>query len=141
MFPRALILLVAGAAAWQTPCPAQSADLPPEIAAHVPKNLRSYFVGFVVTPSIPRRMTNEIFVRHQAYIRKQIEAGVYHLVGPLTDGGRVRGLTILSASSIEDARAIVEADPAVQEHILDVEIHPAMLPSLASLKIEYPPRR
>jgi uncharacterized protein YciI len=119
---------------------APKVEMPPEIAAHVPSDLRSYFVVFKVTPAIPKEMSSEIFERHQAYIREQIEKKVYQLVGPVTDGGRIRGMTILTASSIEEARKIVEADPAVQAKVLDIEVHPAVFPNLDSLKISYPPR-
>jgi uncharacterized protein YciI len=119
---------------------APKVDMPPEIAAHVPSDLRSYFIAFKVTPAQRKEMSSEIFERHQAYIREQTEKKVYQLVGPVTDGGRIRGVTILTASSIEEARRIVEADPAVQAKVLDVEIHPAVFPNLDSLRISYPPR-
>jgi uncharacterized protein YciI len=113
------------------------AEVPPEIAALVPKNLRNYFLVFVVTPPQPKPMSGELFVRHQAYLRKQVEAGAIRLVGPVTNGNRIRGIKIISAASIDEARKIAEGDPAVQEDVLDVEVHPVTLPSLATLKIEY----
>ncbi|HEX6219015.1 MAG TPA: YciI family protein [Sphingomicrobium sp.] len=115
-------------------------QVPPEVAAHVPADLRSYYIAFKVTPATPKAMSTEIFERHQAYIREQIEKKVYQLVGPVTDGGRIRGLTIMTASSLEEARRIVEADPAVQDKVLDVEVHPAVFPNLDSLKVLYPPK-
>ena len=39
-----------------------------------------------------------------------------------------------------EARAIAAADPVVQEQVMAVEVHPALFPSLASLRIDYPPR-
>lgn len=38
--------------------------LPPEVAAHVPADLRSYFLAFKVTPAAPKEMSTEIFERH-----------------------------------------------------------------------------
>ena len=119
---------------------APKVELTPEIAAHVPADLRSYFLVFKVTPAVPKPMSSEIFEKHQAYIRAQIEKKVYMLVGPVTDGGRVRGITILTAASADEARAIVGADPAVQAGILDIEVHPAVFPNLDSLKVDYPPK-
>lgn len=118
---------------------APKVETPPEIAAHVPADLRSYFIAFKSTPAVPKEMSDDVFERHQAYIREQIGKKVYQLVGPLTDGGRIRGMTILTASSLEEARRIVEADPAVREKVLDVEVHPAVFPNLDSLRIHYPP--
>lgn len=126
------------------PCAAIAAPpvtVPPEVAAHVPADLRSYFLAFKVTPAVPKEMSTEIFERHQAYIRQQIEKKVYQLVGPVTDGGRIRGVTILTASSAAEAKRIVAADPAVQAGVLDVEIHPAVFPNLDSLAIAYAPKK
>ena len=119
---------------------APSVQVPPEIAAHVPTNLKSYFIAFKVDPEVSKEMPHELFVRHQAYLRSQVDAGVIHLVGPLTDRGRIRGVSILSAPSLEEARRIAEGDPAVQEKVLAVEVHPAVFPDLSSLKIVYPPK-
>jgi uncharacterized protein YciI len=119
---------------------APKVDMPPEMAAHVPSDLRSYFLVFKVTPAVPKPMSSEIFEKHQAYIREQTEKKVYQLVGPVTDGGRIRGVTILTAASAEEARAIVGEDPAVKAGILDIEVHPAVFPNLDSLKIGYPPK-
>lgn len=112
-------------------------QIPPQIAPHVPQNLRGYFVVFLVNPPVARDFPHELFLRHQAYIRRLVEAGVFKLVGPLTDGGRIRGMKIVSAASAEQARTIAEADPAVQAQVFAVEVHPATLPSLATLKIQY----
>ena len=115
--------------------------LPAAIAAHVPKNLRGYYVVFLVNPPTPKDMSHELFLRHQAYLRKHVEAGVIKLAGPLTDDARIRGMKILSAPSAEAARAIAEGDPAVQAGVFAVEVHPAMFPSLGGLKIEYGPKQ
>jgi uncharacterized protein YciI len=119
---------------------APKVQLPPAIAAHVPDDLRSYFIAFKTTPAVRIEMSTPIFEAHQAYIREQIENRVYLLVGPVTDDGPIRGVTILTAASIEEARRIVEADPAVRAMVLDVEVHPAVFPNLDSLKIGYPNR-
>ena len=131
-----ILALVTGLPAAAAPTVA----MPPEIAVHVPADLRSYFVVFKVTPTVPKEMSSKVFEQHQAYIREQIEKRVYQLVGPYTDGGRIRGMTILTASSAEEARKIVSADPAVQAGVFDLEVHPAVFPNLDSLTIRYPPK-
>ena len=75
------------------------------------------------------------------FLREQTEKKVYHLFGPLTDGGKTRGIIILTAGSADEARAIVGADAAVQGGVLGVEVHPLVLPNLDGLKIDYPPRQ
>ena len=131
---------ISAAALASAPAPADGLDvsLPAEIAAHTPDKLRSYFLVFVVTPDKPKPMTSDLFVRHQAYIRKPVEAGYIRLVGPINGSDHLRGMKVISAESVEDARAIAEGDPAVQEHVLDVEVYPVTLPSLGGMKIEYP---
>jgi uncharacterized protein YndB with AHSA1/START domain/uncharacterized protein YciI len=113
---------------------------PPEFAAHIPMHVRSYFLVLKVNPAEPKEMSHDLFVRHQAYLRRQIEAGTYRLVGPVTDGGRIRGVSIIQAATADEARAIAEGDPAVKEGVFGIEVHPAMFPSLDSLRIEYPAR-
>jgi uncharacterized protein YciI len=136
-----LSLLTLVAVAMTTPAaPPQDGNdvqIPAEIAAHIPKNIRGYFLVFLVNPATPKDMPQELFLQHQAYLRQQVEAGTIKLVGPLTDGGRIRGMKIISAASAEQARATAEGDPAVKAGVFAVEVHPAMFPSLAGLKIEY----
>jgi uncharacterized protein YciI len=130
------LALSAGPAAAQPPArPA----FPPDVAAQIPPNLRGYFLAFLVGPAESGPLPHDVFIGHLRYIRREIEAGVYHLVGPFTDQGRIKGIIVLSAASIEEARAIVAADPSVQAHLLDVEVHPALFPDLSSLRIEFPP--
>jgi uncharacterized protein YciI len=135
-----LLLVALGASTLALPAPAQPAAIPPEFAPYIPRNISSYFVGFLVSPEQPGPMSRELFIGHQNYMRSQIEAGVYRLIGPFTDSGRIRGMVILGARSADEARAIVAADPAVQAGTMAVEIHPAMFPDLSSLRVEYPPR-
>jgi uncharacterized protein YciI len=132
----ALAAAPGGSAAAQPPGPPA---VPPELQPYVPRTLGAYFVGFLVAPAEPRPMSRELFIRHQAYLRRQFEAGVYRLAGPLTDDGHIHGVVILSAPSREAALAIVAADPSVQEGVFAVELHPAMFPDLSALRVEYPP--
>ena len=113
-------------------------DIPAEVAAHLPLHLEPYFLVFLVSTGESREMSFQLFVRHQAYMRDRFDAGVYRLAGPLAGEGRIRGMIILEAGSAQEARAIAEADPAVQEGNLRVEVHRAIFPSLDSLRIDYP---
>ena len=75
---------------------------------------------------------------HLAYIREQVEAGKFVVVGPALDQGRIAGMAIINAASIEEARKIAEGDKMVQSGRLVAEIHPVMLVDLSGLRIEYP---
>ena len=136
----ALAMTILGTVGLGPALAAPSPAIPPEVAAHIPRNVEPYYIAFLVSPAEAEEMPFDLFVRHQAYLRRQFEAGVYRLAGPMMDEGRFRGTLILSAASAEQARAIVEADPAVREGVFSVEVHPAMFPSLATLRVEYPAR-
>ena len=47
------------------------------------------------------------------------------------------GISIIAAGTAAEALAIAGADPGVQAGRLRVEVHPAFLPSLKELKINY----
>lgn len=80
----------------------------------------------------------DAFMRqHTAYLRSQVEAGKYLLVGPLTDDGQVRGIAVIRAASAEEAREIANGDPAIQSGRMAIEIHPGVLPDLGCVRFEY----
>ena len=135
-----LLLAALGASSLALPAAAQPPGIPPELLPYIPRNVGPYFVGLLVSAEHPQPMSRELFIRHQNYMRTQFEAGVYRLAGPMTDGGRIHGMVILSAPNAEAARAVVAADPAVQAGAMAVEVHPAMFPDLSGLRVEYPPR-
>jgi len=132
--------LACGAGAASSQPPPGPAAIPAELRPYAPSNLRAYFVGFLVARPDAPPVTRELFVRHQAYIRQQFEAGVYHLAGPLTDGGHIGGIVVAGAPTREAALAIVAADPLVQAGLFTVEVHPALFPDLSAVRVEYPPR-
>jgi uncharacterized protein YciI len=71
-----------------------------------------------------RRIQSE----HLAHLGKMSEAGKLVGAGPFLDGGDLRGILIFKAASIEEARAMAEADPAVKAGRLILEFHPWLGP-------------
>lgn len=61
---------------------------------------------------------------HLAYIRKLSDEGKLLLAGPLLDQGPLRGIFVLDVATVDEARALVDADPAVKAGRLKVELHP-----------------
>lgn len=108
--------------------------------ANVPKNLKQYFLCLLEKGDtwVPVQFADPAMQEHLAYIREQVEAGKYVVVGPAVDEGRVAGMAIISASSLEEAKKIVNRDRMVQSGRLAAEIHPVMLADLSALHIEYP---
>ncbi len=129
----ALVLLLAGAAVAQTP-----GEFPQ--GANIPKNMKPYFLCLLEKGEkwTPVQFSDPPMQEHLAYIREQVEAGKYVVVGPALDQGRTRGMAIISATSIEEAQKIVNADKMVQSGHLVAEIHPVMLADLSALHTEYP---
>ena len=136
----AIMLVVLATLANVAPAAAQPVTMPPEMAPFVPTNLRAYFVGFFVNPPKKLEMTREVWESHQLYMRSQVEAGRYKAMGPLTDDGPIRGIMIIEAASIEEARALIAGDPAVEAGMLAIEVHPAILPDLSPVVVQYQPR-
>ena len=87
-----------------------------------------YVVGlFHRGPNSSPQQTDEsrrIQEGHMANIRKMAETGKLIVAGPFTDGGDLRGILIFKLDSVDEARALVEADPAVQAGRLTIELHP-----------------
>jgi uncharacterized protein YciI len=68
--------------------------------------------------------------KHLAYIRSQVEAGTFVLLGPLTEENRMRGIAIIKANTPDEAQRIASGDPLVQSGHLVVEVHPIPLQDL-----------
>ena len=61
---------------------------------------------------------------HMANIRKMAATGKLIVAGPFSDNGDLRGVFIFKLKSVDQARAMVDADPAVKAGRLVVELHP-----------------
>jgi len=131
----ALVLLLGGAAVAQTP-----GEFPQ--GANIPKNMRPYFLCLLEKGEkwAPVQFADPGMQDHLAYIREQVEAGKYVVVGPVLDEGRIGGMAIINAASMEEARKIVNGDKMIQSGRLAAEIHPVMLADLSALHTEYPPK-
>lgn len=127
------LLLVAMVAVAQQP---SSNATPP----NVPKNIKNYFVMFLVHKSQQAAggaPTEQVKQAHLAFMRQMTESRKYMLAGPFLDHGAIVGVIIAAAQSEGEAQSWESADPLVTALGLKIEVHPAMMPSLDSLKIEY----
>ena len=128
-----LALLLGGAAVAQTP-----GEFPQ--GANIPKNMKPYFLCLEEKGEkwAPIQFADPAMQEHLAYIREQVEAGKYLVVGPTLDQGRIRGMAIINAATLEEAKKIVNGDKLVQSGQLTAEIHPVMLVDLSSAHMDYP---
>jgi uncharacterized protein len=97
----------------------------------VPQNMTVYYLRLLKrgplwtpeeTPEVER-----LQAAHLAHGQKLHEAGKLILNGPLLDNGDLRGVGIFRVSSLEEAQALSDADPAVQAGRLVSELHPWMV--------------
>ncbi|MGB7728163.1 MAG: YciI family protein [Candidatus Acidiferrum sp.] len=110
------------------------------LAAYIPKNIKPYYLDILMLKDKEDTAMPEAerMQKHLAYIRSQVEAGKFVLVGPLAEQNRIRGIAIIKADSLEEAHRIASGDPLVQSGHLIVEVHPIMLEDLSSVKFDYP---
>jgi uncharacterized protein YciI len=128
-----LALWLGGAAVAQTP-----GEFPQ--GANIPKNMKPYFLCLLEKGEkwTPVQFADPAMQDHLAFIREQVEAGKFVVVGPTLDQGRIGGVAIINAATIEEAQKIVNSDKMVHSGRLTAEIHPVMLADLSGLHTEYP---
>jgi uncharacterized protein YciI len=91
-----------------------------------------YYLAFLLrgakwTPaSTPE--TEQIQKAHMAHIGEMARAGHLVAAGPFGDNGELRGVFIFQVETMEQAKALTEADPAVKAGRLRMEIHQWMGP-------------
>jgi uncharacterized protein YciI len=90
--------------------------------------MTTYYVGFLYrgakwTPEETPE-TRKIQEGHMANIRRMGAEGKLVIAGPFTDNGDLRGLYVFRVASAEEAKALVESDPAVKAGRLRFELHP-----------------
>jgi uncharacterized protein YciI len=90
--------------------------------------MTTYYVGFLYrgakwTPEETAE-TRKLQEAHMANIRRMGAEGKLVIAGPFADSGDLRGLYVFRVGSAEEAKALVESDPAVQAGRLRFELHP-----------------
>lgn len=61
---------------------------------------------------------------HLDNIGRLAEEGKLVLAGPFLDNGNLRGIYIFNVETVEEAKALTETDPAIQQGRLVMELHP-----------------
>jgi uncharacterized protein YciI len=96
----------------------------------VPADVQTFYMYFLNTGPNSGKGTpeerKEIQAQHMAHLNSLGDAG--KIGGPFVNGGERRGLVILKADSLDAARAIGEADPAVKAGTFTVETYTLMVP-------------
>lgn len=113
------------------------------LAPYIPKNLKPYYLDMLLSKDkpdtpLPEAERAQLMQKHLMFIRTQVEAGKFALVGRLTEESRLRGIAVIQAVSLDEAQRIASADPLVQSGRLIVEVHPILLEDLSNIKFDYP---
>lgn len=126
------LLLAAGAPAF-APAFAQTETPPAEYDAELAEQLgaddygmRSYVLVLLKTGPATIEDAEErskLFAGHFSNMSRLAEEGKLVLAGPLDGENGMRGLFVLAVSEVEDARALVQTDPAVAAGIFAPEFH------------------
>jgi len=126
----AMVILLAASAYAQMPT-----------GADFPTNMKKYFLVLVIAGDNKPASDQEheaLKQQHLSFVHSQVEAGKFIVVGPALDDGRVRGLAIVNASTVEEAKQAWAGDPFVKSGQTTLEVHPVMLPDLSPVHIDYP---
>ncbi len=102
------------------------AELAKELGAN-PYGMRRYVMAFLKKgPNRDRDSlaAAQLQAAHLANIGKLAKEGKLSLAGPFLDDGVIRGIYIFNVTSIEEAKALTETDPAIQAGSLVMELHP-----------------
>ena len=65
----------------------------------------------------------ELQAGHMANMDKMAESGILQVAGPFGDDTEFRGILIMDSETIEDAKVLVEQDPAIKAGRLKAEYH------------------
>jgi uncharacterized protein YciI len=91
-----------------------------------------YYLAFLKrgpkwTPEITPE-TNALQEAHMANIRSMAAAGKLVIAGPFTKAPPYAGVFVFKVGSLEEAKSLAEADPAVKAGRLVAEVHPWSVP-------------
>lgn len=112
--------------------PARSQDAPPAPEpvpqAAPPVEFDTYQLVLLMRPAeraeLPPERVQEIQAAHIGHLTRMAEEGHLVAAGPFGDqeDERYRGLALYRVGSVKEARRLAEADPAVQNGRLEVEV-------------------
>lgn len=100
-------------------------DVDERVAQLTQKMLRRKFYAVISKPSPTPEKLKALLVEHLEYMIGLEKRGLLFASGPLADGAGPptgAGLTILRTASIEEARALAEADPFVKNGVRTFEL-------------------
>ena len=89
--------------------------------------MRKYVMAFLKAgPNRDQDSTTaaELQRAHMDNIVRMADEGKLAVAGPFLDGGDLKGVYIFNVSTVEEAKALTETDPAIKAGRLVMELHP-----------------
>jgi uncharacterized protein len=89
--------------------------------------MKQYMLVILKTGSVvikDKSITDSLFRGHMKNINRLAESGKLIVAGPMQKNDKAyRGIFILNVKSIEEARALLDIDPAIKAKVLDSEVY------------------
>jgi uncharacterized protein YciI len=71
-----------------------------------------------------KTLTDSLFAGHMANIGRLAKAGKLVVAGPIKkNANNYRGIFILNVTGLEEAKSLLENDPAIHEKLLEVDMY------------------
>lgn len=127
-YTRSLAPLLAALLLLLAPLPAGSQEAPEPEPASPPMEFDTYQLVLLKRPAEPEEYpperAQEIQAAHLGHLTRMAQEGHLVVAGPFGDQEEetLRGLALYRVGSVEEARRLAEADPAVQAGRLEVEV-------------------
>jgi uncharacterized protein YciI len=88
--------------------------------------MKQYVMVFLkhTNAKIDSAQMNMLMQGHLKNIGRLAREGKLVVAGPFLDGGNLAGIFIFNVRTVEEARALVATDPAVQAGVFEMEMHP-----------------
>ncbi len=89
--------------------------------------MKTYYLVFLLKGANRSQDSTEaakIQEAHLGHLTKMHQKGKLVMAGPLLDDIDLRGICVYDVKTLEEAKALAEADPAVKTGRLKVEVHP-----------------
>jgi uncharacterized protein len=89
--------------------------------------MRKYVIVLLKAGSVKITDTakrKELFEGHMKNIERLANEGKLAIAGPFMDKGPYSGIFIFSVATVEEAKALVDTDPAVKAGVFEMEAHP-----------------
>jgi uncharacterized protein YciI len=100
--------------------------------SQVPEKMTTYYFAFLRRGPkwTPERTpeTEKLQADHMANINAMAATGKLVLAGPFENAGEYAGVFIFKVGSLDEAKAMAEADPTVKAGRLIIDVHPWMVP-------------